>query len=99
MLSFDISVEDLFSSWISGAAVILCPSEKFLPDEELANWIAREEITVLNLPTAFWHEWVDALETRQKRVSDCLRLIVCGGDKAAAHVLAKWQTLAAPKVR
>jgi amino acid adenylation domain-containing protein len=98
LLSFDISVEELFSSWISGAAVILCPPEKFLPDEEFANWIARDEITVLNLPTAFWHKWVDALDTRQKHVSARLRLVVCGGDKAAAHVLAKWQTLAAPQV-
>ena len=27
-------------------------------------WLARERITVLNLPTAFWHEWVRELEER-----------------------------------
>ena len=98
-LSFDVSVEELFSSWISGAAVILCPSAKFLPDEEFARWLASEEITVVNLPTAFWHEWVSALPSHQKPISDFLRLVVVGGEKARFDVLARWQTIAAPQVR
>ena len=95
-LSFDVSMEELFSSWISGAAVILCPAENFLPDDEFAKWIAREEITVVNLPTAFWHEWVSALESGKKSVSDFLRLVVVGGDKAPSNVLARWQTCGPP---
>jgi amino acid adenylation domain-containing protein len=97
-LSFDISVEELFSSWISGAAVVLCPAEKFLPDAEFARWLADEEITVLNLPTAFWHEWVCALESAPTPVAEFLRLIVVGGDKALPHILARWGSMAAAQV-
>ena len=53
---------------------------------------------MLNLPTAFWHEWVYALERRQKSLSDVLRLVVVGGESAALNVLAKWQTVAPPHV-
>jgi amino acid adenylation domain-containing protein len=98
-LNFDISVEEFFSSWISGAAVVLCPAEKFLPDEEFARWITSEEITVLNLPTPFWHEWVAALQSRQKAVSEFLRLVVVGGDKARSDVLVRWRSIAAPEAR
>jgi aspartate racemase len=98
-LSFDISVEELFASWVRGAAVVLCPPEKFLPDEEFAGWLAGEEISVVNLPTAFWHQWAGVLESRHRRVSDTVRLVVVGGDKARSDILARWQAITGPRVR
>jgi aspartate racemase len=93
-LSFDISVEELFSSWMSGASLVLCPAEKFLPDQEFSRWLAGEEITVVNLPTPFWQQWVYALERGARAVPECLRLVVVGGDKARPEVLKRWQSIA-----
>jgi non-ribosomal peptide synthetase component F len=57
-LSFDIAVEELFPSWITGATVVLYPSRFCCPDPEFSRWAEEEQITVLDLATAFWHAWV-----------------------------------------
>jgi aspartate racemase len=98
-LNFDISVEEIFPSWISGAAVILCPSSVFFPGTDLARWTTQEEITVLNLPTAFWHEWVNELERSQETLSFPLRLVVVGGEKVSAQAFTKWKHIAGTTVR
>jgi len=98
-ISFDISVEEIFPSWISGASLILCPPAVFTPGPDLIRWIDDERITVLLLPTAFWHEWVYYLERSQDAVPRCLRLVAIGGEKASADVLVKWKRIVGTQVR
>ena len=50
---FDLSIFDLFSSAAAGACVCLIPSEIMLFPHTLAEWIAKEQITVwYSAPTA-----------------------------------------------
>ncbi len=98
-LNFDISVEEMFPSWVSGATVILCPSRVFFPSVELCKWIAEEEIAVLNLPTAFWHAWLNELEKTQQSLPSTLRLVVVGGEKAGRQPLTRWHRLVGTNIR
>jgi len=98
-LTFDISVEEIFPSWVSGAAVILCPPGEFLPGSELCRWMRDEEITVLNLPTSFWHEWVNELTRAQQPPPPSLRLLIVGGEKAQRSALTRWQQLVGNRCR
>jgi len=92
-ISFDIAVEELFPSWVCGSAVVL-------RTEEMASSISRfiegcdlGKVTVLNLPTAFWHELVRGLSEIRATIPETVRLVVVGGEKASAHAYTNWKGL------
>src|SRR5262249_52952260 len=61
----------------------------------LALEAALEEHTVtgLELPAAFWHEWVHELEERGGGVPASLRFVIVGAEKPSAERVAAWQGL------
>ncbi len=92
-LSFDASVEELFPSWASGAAVVLWPPDT--PVADLAGFthlLQKQALTVLNLPTAYWHAWVEQLGTPGMLPADPLRLVIVAGEIMLPEKLARWQT-------
>ena len=98
-LSFDIAVEELFPAWITGAAVVLRGEDDTLEPARFTRWIARERITVLDLPTAYWHAWVDGLAASGEPLPESLRLVVVGGEKAQPAAFGRWRALAGDRVR
>ncbi len=96
-ISFDAAIEELFPTWYAGGTVVLRPSGGLLATHEVFELIATEHLTVLDLPTAYWHELTHELE-RQGAAPPTLRLVIAGGDKASGERLAAWQRVA-PDVR
>ncbi len=89
-LSFDAAVEEIFPTWLAGATLVLRPLE--LPAfAQFHTWIEQEHITLLDLPTAYWHAWVQELERRPRPLPDCLRLVIIGGEKAEPERWHQWQ--------
>jgi len=97
-LSFDISVEELFPSWSRGATVVMYPPGVVGAGAEFSRWVADERVSVLDLPTAFWHAWVSHLSRSNARVPDSLRLVVVGGQQASAQTLAAWRARSESRV-
>jgi amino acid adenylation domain-containing protein len=89
--SFDASVEEIFPPLTVGARIVLRPHGLVAPDEKFLQLLHAERITVLELPTAFWHEW--AQQERQGRTADeyLPRLVVVGGEKADRRHLDSWR--------
>ncbi|MBI4587207.1 MAG: amino acid adenylation domain-containing protein [Candidatus Rokubacteria bacterium] len=98
-ISFDAAVEELIPSWLSGATVVLRPEGAAPSGPELLRLIEREQVTVLNLPTAYWHEWVYELDLSGERLPPSLRLVVVGGEKASPERYATWQKVSAGGMR
>ena len=82
-IGFDLSLEEIFCTLISGATLVIRTKEMPLGGVELHEWLERAAITVMDLPTAFWHEWVRDLEERSLRPPKALRLVIVGGEKAS----------------
>ena len=61
--------------------------------------VAGQRISVLDLPTAFWHELVRHLADDDASLPDCLRLVVIGGEAASPARLADWHRLDTGAVR
>ena len=93
-INFDAAVEEMFPAWSVGARVVLRPGGMLISGEELLELVEREQLTVLDLPTAYWHEWVYELALLGRPLPDSLRLMVVGGDKASAEHLSKWREVA-----
>ena len=90
---FDVAAEEIFPTLASGAALAIRQIHALSP-EELIALIARERITVVNLPAPFWHVWVDTLEATQIPVPEHLRLVITGSDRVDPERLRRWRKLA-----
>jgi amino acid adenylation domain-containing protein len=98
-ISFDIAVEEIFPTWMSGAALVLKTAQMPLTAGEFLRWIRHRGITVLDLPTAYWHELVHQIADLKQDLPPKLRLVIVGGEKASASALAAWQKFAGDRIR
>ncbi|MFC0527598.1 amino acid adenylation domain-containing protein [Phytohabitans kaempferiae] len=89
--SFDVLVEELFPTWLAGGCVVFPARPLLGGGDDLAELIERERLTVIELPTAYWHEWVRELERLDRTLPDCLRLVIIGGERVLPERLAGWR--------
>ncbi len=89
-LGFDASIEEIFPTWAAGATLVLRPDDLPILGRGWLRWLTAQRITVLNLPTAYWHEWVRDLDRSGEVVPDDVRLVVVGGEKARGSALRTW---------
>jgi len=92
-MSFDIITEELYPSWISGAAVVLRPEEIASSTTNFWQFVQQEQVTILDLPTAFWHELVKGLSLVKEPLPTSVRLVVVGGEKASRATYSTWLQL------
>ncbi len=93
-ISFDITSEEIFPTWITGGAVVPRSPGLFPSFDELHGMIERHGITVANLPTAYWHEWVSELLRTGGRPPKPLRMVVVGTEQALPERVAEWLEVA-----
>ena len=98
-ISFDITSEEIFPTWLMGGAVVPRPPGLFPSFDELAALIERYRITAMDLPTAYWHEWVGEMYRAQTPPPSPLRLVVIGTEQALPERVAEWLELAGDRVR
>ena len=97
-IAFDTAVEEIYPALASGAALVLRDDAMLAAAETFLDACNRHGITVLDLPTAFWHELTARVSADGLAVPARLRLVIIGGEKALAPRAAEWLT-AAPAVR
>ena len=97
-ISFDVSVEEIFPTLASGGAVVLRPDDVPILGSAWPAWLQQVGVTVLNLPTAYWHEWVRDLTARGERVPACVRLVIVGGEKALGPAYRTWLTVGGDRI-
>ncbi|MCD0244452.1 amino acid adenylation domain-containing protein, partial [Xanthomonas melonis] len=88
-MSFDASVEEIFAPLAAGATLVLRPS-LLPPDSTFSQYLRDQRISIVELPTAFWHYWVGDAGFEQGLAQTCARLVVIGGEKASADSVARW---------
>ncbi|HEX7243234.1 MAG TPA: amino acid adenylation domain-containing protein, partial [Longimicrobiaceae bacterium] len=98
-LSFDASVEEIYPALLGGAALVLRTTEMLASAASFLAAVAERGVTVLDLPTAFWHELVAELERGEAEVPACVRLVIIGGERALPERVAAWHARVGPSVR
>jgi aspartate racemase len=98
-ISFDIAIEEIFPTWLAGGTVVLKSAGFSLGFAEFSEFVRKNDITVLDLPTAYWHEWTNHLFENRQSPAENLRLVIVGGEKVSAPILRRWQTCARNQVR
>ncbi|MEV5721079.1 amino acid adenylation domain-containing protein [Amycolatopsis mediterranei] len=90
-IGFDVAVEEIWPTWLSGGAVVLLPDGPLLPCAEFTTLLARRHVSVTELPTAYWHEWTAELARGAAALPSSLRLVVVGGERVLPDRLETWQ--------
>ncbi|PYC68196.1 acyl-CoA synthetase [Streptomyces tateyamensis] len=98
-LNWDTCFEEILPTLTAGAALVLDQDAHSGSFPRFLRLVARERVTVLDLPTAFWHELVRHLTDQGEQLPSCLRLVVIGGEAVSPAALADWHALDTARIR
>ncbi|MBB2914097.1 amino acid adenylation domain-containing protein [Streptosporangium becharense] len=106
-IGFDASVEEIYPTLTRGARLVLRTDRMLADPGTFLAACAAQGVTVLDLPTAFWHELVDALDTPDtpetpetpETLPATVRLVIIGGEKALPERVAAWHATVGGRVR
>jgi non-ribosomal peptide synthetase component F len=88
---FDVFGEEVFPTLLAGGTVSVLPYAVLPSPAELEAYLSRERITVANLPTPYWEQWVHDLNAHPRPVPEALRLLVVGSDAGHTRTLMDWR--------
>lgn len=90
-LGFDACVEEIFVSLLAGATLVLRDDAALQSIEAFLASCRASRITVLDLPTAYWHELARAAGERGLAAPETLKLVIIGGEAASAAHARSWK--------
>ncbi|MDQ2813269.1 MAG: amino acid adenylation domain-containing protein [Actinomycetota bacterium] len=79
-LGFDTSIEQILVTLLGGATVML-PAAGTVTPADLLRYLAAEQVTVMDLTPAYWHQLLAVTEPADRRLAS-VRLMITGGDLA-----------------
>ncbi len=91
-ISFDIAVEEMYPCLTSGATLILRTDDFLTKGSGMLEKCREWELTVLDLPTAYWHQLASDLATGEWVAPPSLRLVIIGGEAVIPEKVKTWQT-------
>ncbi|GAB4210738.1 MAG: hypothetical protein OHK0022_44320 [Roseiflexaceae bacterium] len=97
-LHFDASVEEIFLTLCAGATLVLRDEAMLQSLPRFLAACADQAISVLDLPTAFWHELAYSL-AGGATLPARLRLVIIGGEAALPARVAQWRAAVGSRVR
>jgi len=95
-ISFDISIEEIFLCLTRGATLVLRTPEMLDPSlflQKCYDW----NITVLSLPTSYWHQLTKRISS--DGIPPSVRLLILGGEKAQPQDLERWRKYVGPNLQ
>ena len=98
-LNWDTCFEEIVPTLTTGACLVIDDEAYTGSLPRLLRMVARQQITVLNLPTAFWHELVNYLGEERAALPASVRAVIIGGEAVRQARLAEGRTLDTSRIR
>ncbi|AFY44056.1 non-ribosomal peptide synthetase [Nostoc sp. PCC 7107] len=96
-ISFDTACEEIFPCLLCGATLVLRTDNMLVSTATFWEKCQQHSISVLDLPTAFWHQLTAELTTF--KLPESLRLVIIGGEKALPDKVKTWQQHVDSRIR
>jgi surfactin family lipopeptide synthetase A len=97
-MSFDAALEEIYPCLLQGATLVLRTDEMLDSIPAFLTTCTQMEITLIILPTAYWHEIVSQLQIGKSVMPPNLRLLIIGGERALPEKLLPWQKVIGSRV-
>lgn len=98
-ISFDASAEEIYPCLSCGATLVLRTEEMLASPARFLETCQEWQITVVDLPTAYWHELAAGLGVEIESFPPSIRLVIIGGERTLPERLADWQRHVGESVR
>jgi amino acid adenylation domain-containing protein len=101
-INFDAAIEEIYCSLCTGATLVLRTDAMIADSRTFLQTCGDWQVTVLDLPTAYWHQLVADLEVVNSSstktstkinlsLPDSIRLVIIGGEKVLPEAVKAWQ--------
>jgi aspartate racemase len=90
-ISFDAAAEEIYPCLLSGGRLVLRNQEMLGSAATFLEACSDWGITVLDLPTAYWHQLTEDLTQTPQPLPRSLRLIIIGGEAVHLAQVKRWQ--------
>lgn len=90
-LHFDASVEEVFLTLCTGATLVIRTREMTESVPQFLRAVDQLRISVLDLPTAYWHELAYTVSTGTTPLPDGVRTVIIGGEAALPERVDRWR--------
>ncbi|MEH1937183.1 MAG: amino acid adenylation domain-containing protein [Nostoc sp.] len=91
-ICFDASVEEILPCLSVGATLVLRTEEMLHSSDEFWRCCREWQLTVLDLPTAYWHQLAAELTPEDSRIPESLRMVIIGGEEAQLEKVKRWHS-------
>ena len=88
-ISFDAAIEEIFLTLTQGATLVLRTQAMLKSIPDFLQACEALQLTVLDLPTAFWHQLCASLD--RVPLASTVRLTIIGGERALPRWLNVWK--------
>ncbi|MFJ5838257.1 amino acid adenylation domain-containing protein [Streptomyces shenzhenensis] len=92
-IAFDGSIEEIFPPLYAGATVVIRPEESLSSPGAFLDRCGELGLTLLHIPTAYWHEVVDTMVQNGVRLPTSARIVSVGGEQIRQDRVADWRRL------
>ena len=93
-ISFDASAEEIYPTLACGATLVLRTDQMIESVSTFMQTCQDWGITVLDLPTMYWHEITARLGTDLHSIPPSVRLVIIGGEEALSERVLIWNEYA-----
>ena len=90
-ISFDASAEEIYPCLAAGATLVMRDEAMLRSPDAFFASCAAWAVSVLDLPTAYWHELAVDLGRRPLAVPASVRLVIVGGERVLAERWAQFR--------
>ena len=98
-ICFDTAGEEIFPCLAQGAALVLRSDSMMHSIPVFLQHCQALGLTVLDFPTAYWHQFVSELSATPSALPKALKLVVIAGERALPEHVSKWIKLAGQSIR
>lgn len=90
-INFDAAAEEIYPCLSSGGTLVLRTEEMMKSVSAFIQESQKKEVTVWDLPTAYWHLLVSEITQENLQLPPSLRLVILGGERVLPERVKMWQ--------
>jgi len=98
-IGFDASVEEIFPCLTRGATLVLRTDAMLGSAAQFVQKCGDWSLTVLDLLTAYWHEFTTNIFSERLGLPPSLRLVTIGGERVIPETLSFWQSCVSRRIK
>jgi len=98
-ISFDASAEEIYPCLVCGATLVLRTNSMIDSIPMFLQKCQEWALTVLDLPTAYWHEFTRKIAAETLMLPPSVRLVIIGGERVQPEMVALWQSRVGQQVQ